>query len=445
MTIGDRISKLRKEKKLSQEYIAEMLNVSRQAVSKWENGLSAPDTGNLIQLSALFGVSVEYLACGTGEEEPVASEKQKEPRSVYDYLGISLIIIGVISAVVGAATLWELIAIGVLLVVYGGLVSTLRKDGIYLSLAMLVLAALLLLVQGLTGGLDIPLCCLIFAVSVIVPLAVYVGVKLAMRRMPTEEQRQRVKNIAVVLVAVLSVIAIVLSVNLVIKNNTKDKREQWFSELTLARHNLVDLPIPKTQNLIKLGTDTVLAHLGSAESDYMKELYVYLCSRNFSYLRTRGNAFDGGDFELKECRKLSDYATTDRNYIFVYSYQSEAALDGDIACYILQLEYVGELEVTVGGERYLYDTVISVREEIPGEENYRFENHSLTYLKDVFDNPPKKAMAGREIVLKAPLPETEYFEIIINKDIIVPERTDDGLLTFTFIMPDGDVTVGFRE
>ena len=69
MTIGERIAKCRKDKNLSQEYIAEMLDVSRQAVSKWENDQSEPDTGNLILLARLFGVSVEYLA--NGEEEKV--------------------------------------------------------------------------------------------------------------------------------------------------------------------------------------------------------------------------------------------------------------------------------------------------------------------------------------------------------------------------------------
>lgn len=82
MTLGQRIQLLRKEKKLSQEYLAEQLCVSRQAVSKWENDLSAPDTENLIQLAKLLETDVAYLA--TGElsaemaPEPVA-EKPTEP------------------------------------------------------------------------------------------------------------------------------------------------------------------------------------------------------------------------------------------------------------------------------------------------------------------------------------------------------------------------------
>ena len=70
MTIGQRICELRKERGYSQEYVAERLDVSRQAVSKWETDLSAPDTYNLIALAALLGVSVEYIATGKGEDTP---------------------------------------------------------------------------------------------------------------------------------------------------------------------------------------------------------------------------------------------------------------------------------------------------------------------------------------------------------------------------------------
>ncbi len=69
MTIGERISQQRKEKKLSQEEVAEALFVSRQAVSKWENDQSSPDTENLIALAKLLGVEVEYLVSGDMQDE----------------------------------------------------------------------------------------------------------------------------------------------------------------------------------------------------------------------------------------------------------------------------------------------------------------------------------------------------------------------------------------
>jgi HTH-type transcriptional regulator/antitoxin HipB len=57
MSIGQRISERRRQLGYSQEYVAENMNVSRQAVSKWEQDLSAPDTYNLIALAELLGRS----------------------------------------------------------------------------------------------------------------------------------------------------------------------------------------------------------------------------------------------------------------------------------------------------------------------------------------------------------------------------------------------------
>lgn len=68
MNIGERITALRKEKKISQTELAKRLNVSRQAVSKWEQGTSSPDTDRLIQLAEILGTEVEYLATGTHPE-----------------------------------------------------------------------------------------------------------------------------------------------------------------------------------------------------------------------------------------------------------------------------------------------------------------------------------------------------------------------------------------
>lgn len=64
MTIGVRISALRKEKNISQGELARCLGVSRQAVSKWENDQSSPDTLNLIELSRVLETEIEYLATG---------------------------------------------------------------------------------------------------------------------------------------------------------------------------------------------------------------------------------------------------------------------------------------------------------------------------------------------------------------------------------------------
>ena len=64
MSLGDRIINLRKERGISQVELARMLDVSRQAVSKWENDQSAPDTVKLIQLADALDTEVAYLATG---------------------------------------------------------------------------------------------------------------------------------------------------------------------------------------------------------------------------------------------------------------------------------------------------------------------------------------------------------------------------------------------
>ena len=68
MNIGERITTLRKEKDISQTELAKRLNVSRQAVSKWEQGTSTPDTERLIQLAEILDTEVEYLATGVHPE-----------------------------------------------------------------------------------------------------------------------------------------------------------------------------------------------------------------------------------------------------------------------------------------------------------------------------------------------------------------------------------------
>lgn len=64
MSLGDRIVELRKSRGMSQGDLAEAMEVSRQAVSKWENELASPDTVKLIQLAEVLDTDVEYLATG---------------------------------------------------------------------------------------------------------------------------------------------------------------------------------------------------------------------------------------------------------------------------------------------------------------------------------------------------------------------------------------------
>ncbi|MCI7726125.1 MAG: helix-turn-helix domain-containing protein [Clostridiales bacterium] len=74
MSIGERIVQLRNDKGVSQGQLAQILGVSRQAISKWENDQSSPDTLHLIKLADVLDTEVEYLATGRKpvyEEAPI--------------------------------------------------------------------------------------------------------------------------------------------------------------------------------------------------------------------------------------------------------------------------------------------------------------------------------------------------------------------------------------
>ena len=60
-SLGEKLKNYRTSCKMTQEFVAEQIGVSRQAVSKWENGTSDPSTSNLFALAKLFGISVEEL------------------------------------------------------------------------------------------------------------------------------------------------------------------------------------------------------------------------------------------------------------------------------------------------------------------------------------------------------------------------------------------------
>ena len=81
MSIGERITQLRNQKNMSQGQLAQTIGVSRQAISKWENDQSSPDTIHLIKLSDILDTEVEYLATGRKpvyEEPPIVLNMVKK-------------------------------------------------------------------------------------------------------------------------------------------------------------------------------------------------------------------------------------------------------------------------------------------------------------------------------------------------------------------------------
>lgn len=126
MILGDKICNLRKQNGWSQEELAEKLDISRQSVSKWENGTSIPDLDKIVKLSALFCVSTDYLLKDTIDEpdfpknEITFSEKPLRTISLAEageYMEVTAtvskrIALGVALCILGAAALFAVWGFG---------------------------------------------------------------------------------------------------------------------------------------------------------------------------------------------------------------------------------------------------------------------------------------------------------------------------------------------
>ena len=85
ITLGQKISTLRKEKGITQEGLSERLGVSPQAVSKWENDISSPDISLLVELAEILGVSVDQLL-SREEKKTVHLVPEEERKKVEDMM-----------------------------------------------------------------------------------------------------------------------------------------------------------------------------------------------------------------------------------------------------------------------------------------------------------------------------------------------------------------------
>ena len=79
MILADKIMKHRKQNGWSQEELAEKMNVSRQAVSKWESAQSVPDLDKILKLSRIFGVTTDYLLKDEIEADTFTDEDTLPP------------------------------------------------------------------------------------------------------------------------------------------------------------------------------------------------------------------------------------------------------------------------------------------------------------------------------------------------------------------------------
>ncbi len=80
MNLGEKLFELRKTKNLTQDEVAEKLNVTRQTISKWETNQSSPDFDKIIPICELFKIGVEELLTGKKEQQQEKDEEQEEKK-----------------------------------------------------------------------------------------------------------------------------------------------------------------------------------------------------------------------------------------------------------------------------------------------------------------------------------------------------------------------------
>ena len=98
MSFADKLIQLRKAKGLSQEDLADSLGVSRQAISRWEQGNTFPDLLNLQKIMNVFGVSADYLICdeyaAEGNNDDLPAPETDKLQSQFDFKANRFLIIG---------------------------------------------------------------------------------------------------------------------------------------------------------------------------------------------------------------------------------------------------------------------------------------------------------------------------------------------------------------
>ena len=100
MTFGEKLQALRKARGWSQEELATQINVSRQALSKWESGASVPDTENVVALSRLFGVSTDYLLKDELEAQETAAPSAESKWPIMRIVWLFTMILAILGKIV---------------------------------------------------------------------------------------------------------------------------------------------------------------------------------------------------------------------------------------------------------------------------------------------------------------------------------------------------------
>ena len=111
MALPEKLYTLRKKSGLSQEQLAEALNVSRQAISKWEGGSAMPESDKLLALSNYFGVSLDYLL------------KDGAPNAALIVYGVLSILVPSVPAQISGSSMIRIDGSGIFLLLCGAAIA----------------------------------------------------------------------------------------------------------------------------------------------------------------------------------------------------------------------------------------------------------------------------------------------------------------------------------
>lgn len=235
---GEFLYQLRKEKGITQSELADKLDITNKAVSKWETGESFPETAQLVPISKIFGVTVDELLNGERNADNPYIEEEDKPivplrpfsmkESVLIALGVFLIIIGVILLIVitsvldmrfdtaiAVSTLLFFVALSVVIFMLTGLKRRIesvelqgdvKKKGmnyaIYLSIgvALIILSPILLLflieitvdIVGIAALLGL----IAVALMILIPSGIGWGNFIKQHNIPEDEDEQKLSGSA---------------------------------------------------------------------------------------------------------------------------------------------------------------------------------------------------------------------------------------------------------
>ncbi len=143
MDIGNKLYELRKSKNLSQEELADRLNVTRQTISKWETNQSTPDFDKIVPLCEIYGISADELLKGVKQEEtnesPIDYSSNRRKRAIGISIGIFTYVLAIafimtsipsfhMDPVIAAAIFLLICGIGTVVIVLSCIFFRTKKD-----------------------------------------------------------------------------------------------------------------------------------------------------------------------------------------------------------------------------------------------------------------------------------------------------------------------------